>query len=60
MGIPLRGREFTSQDVTEARRWPSSARRWPSGIPEPGSIGRPLIMRSFSEESHTIVGVAGT
>lgn len=60
MGIPLRGREFTSQDVTErppvAIISAALAERY---FPNEDPIGRPLIMRSFTEEPHTIVGVAG-
>jgi putative ABC transport system permease protein len=60
MGIPLRGREFTPQDVTEAPPVAiisvALAERY---FPNQDPIGRTLIMRSFTEEPHTIVGVAG-
>ena len=60
LGIPVRGREFTDQDqiggppvaVISAAL---AAKYYPNEDP----IGRPLIMRSFLEEPHTIVGVAG-
>src|SRR5262245_57843552 len=60
MGIPLRGREFTPLDVAEAPlvaiiSATLAARYFPNQDP----IGRTLIMRSFTEEPHTIVGVAG-
>jgi putative ABC transport system permease protein len=60
MGIPLRGREFTARDVTEAPPVAiisaTLARRY---FPNQDPIGRTLIMRSFTDEPHTIVGVAG-
>jgi putative ABC transport system permease protein len=60
MGIPLRGREFTSQDVAEAPPVAIiSATLAERYFPDQDPIGRTLIMRSFSEEPHTIVGVAG-
>jgi putative ABC transport system permease protein len=60
MGIPLRGREFTSQDVTEAPPVAIiSAALAERYFPNQDPIGRKLIMRSFTEEPHTIVGVAG-
>ena len=60
MGIPLRGREFTSQDVSEAPPVAIiSAALAAQYFPNQDPIGRTLIMRSFSEEPHTIVGVAG-
>ena len=60
LGIPVRGREFTDQDriggppvaIISAAL---AAKYYPNEDP----IGRPLIMRSFLEEPHTIVGVAG-
>ncbi len=59
MGIPLRGREFTSQDVTDgplvAIISATLAERY---FPNQDPIGRLLIMRSFGEQPHTIVGVA--
>jgi putative ABC transport system permease protein len=60
LGIPLRGREFTSQDVTDAPRVAIiSAALAERYFPNQDAIGRALIMRSFTEEPHTIVGVAG-
>ena len=60
LGIPLRGREFTSQDVTEAPPVAIiSAALAERYFPNEDPIGRTLIMRSFTEEPHTIVGVAG-
>ena len=60
LGIPVRGREFTEQDqiggppvaIISAAL---AAKYYPNEDP----IGRPLIMRSFIEAPHTIVGVAG-
>ena len=60
LGIPVRGREFTDQDqiggppvaIISAAL---AAKYYPNEDP----IGRPLIMRSFLEAPHTIVGVAG-
>src|SRR5688572_3082325 len=60
LGIPVRGREFTDQDhiggppvaIISAAL---AAKYYPNQDP----IGRPLIMRSFGETPHTIVGVAG-
>jgi putative ABC transport system permease protein len=60
MGIPVRGREFTSQDVTEAPLVAIiSAALAERYFPDQDPIGRTLIMRSFGEQPHTIVGVAG-
>lgn len=60
MGIPLRGREFTSRDVTDAPPVAIiSAALAERYFPNDDPIGRTLIMRSFGEEPHTIVGVAG-
>jgi predicted permease len=60
MGIPLHGREFTSQDVTDAPPVAIiSAALAQQYFPNQDPIGRTLIMRSFTEEPHTIVGVAG-
>jgi putative ABC transport system permease protein len=60
LGIPLRGREFSDQDriggppvaIISAAL---AAKYFPGADP----IGRQLIMRSFIEEPHTIIGVAG-
>src|SRR5262245_10972456 len=60
MGIPLRGREFTSQDVTDAPPVAIiSARLAERYFPNQDPIGRTLVMGSFGEAPHTIVGVAG-
>ena len=60
MGIPLRGREFTSQDTDTAPPVAIiSAALAEKYYPNQDPIGRPLIMRSFTDEPHTIVGVAG-
>jgi putative ABC transport system permease protein len=60
MGIPLRGREFTSQDVTDAPPVAIiSATLAERYFPNQDPIGRTLIMGSFGETPHTIVGVAG-
>jgi putative ABC transport system permease protein len=60
MGIPLRGREFTSQDVSDAPPVAiistALAQKY---FPNQDPIGRTLVMRSFKDEPHTIVGVAG-
>jgi predicted permease len=64
MDIPLRGRDFDDRDVgtPETPAAPvtiiseSMARRyWPGEDP----IGRPVILRSFGQRPHTIIGVAG-
>ena len=60
LGIPLRGRDFSIQDTADTPpvaiiSAALAARYFPNEDP----IGRSLIMRSFSEEPHTIVGVAG-
>jgi putative ABC transport system permease protein len=60
MGIPLRGREFTSQDVTDAPPVAIiSATLAERFFPNQDPIGRTLIMGSLSDTPHTIVGVAG-
>ena len=60
MGIPLRGREFTSQDVTDAPLVAIiSATLAEKYFPNQDPIGRGLVMRSFSEQPHTVIGVAG-
>jgi len=64
MHIPLRGRDFDDRDVgTPAKPAAlvtiisdSMARRyWPGEDP----IGRPVVLRSFGDRPHTIIGVAG-
>ncbi|HXW08344.1 MAG TPA: ABC transporter permease [Vicinamibacterales bacterium] len=60
MGIPLRGREFTSRDVTDAPPVAIiSATLAERYFPNQDPIGRTLILGSFGETPHTIVGVAG-
>ena len=64
MNIPLRGRDFDDRDVGTPETpaalvtiiSESMARRyWPGEDP----IGRPVILRSFGQRPHTIIGVAG-
>ena len=64
MNIPLRGRDFDNRDVGTAEKpaalvtivSESMARRyWPGEDP----IGRPVILRSFGKDPHTIIGIAG-
>ena len=60
MGIPLRGREFTPQDVTDAPPVAIiSASLAEKYFPNQDPIGRGLVMRSFTEQPHTIIGVVG-
>ena len=61
MGIPLRGREFTSQDVTDGAAGGHHQRDAGGAVSSRTRIRSAalLIMRSFGEEPHTIVGVAG-
>jgi putative ABC transport system permease protein len=60
LGIPFRGREFTLQDTADsppvAVISTALARRY---FPNEDPIGRMLLMRSFGDAPHTIVGVAG-
>ena len=60
LGIPLRGREFTGQEGPDGPRVAIisetlAARYFPNG----DAIGRSIVMRSFGNDPHTIVGVAG-
>ena len=60
LGIPIRGREFSMQDLPDGPpvaiiSAALAAKYFPSEDP----IGRPLVMRSFREEPHIIIGVAG-
>ncbi len=60
LGIPVRGREFSWQDLPD--RPPVailSAALAAKYFPNEDAIGRQLIMRSFGERPHTIIGVAG-
>ena len=60
LGIPVRGREFTMQDVPEGPPVAIiSAALAAKYFPNEDPIGRPLVMRSFGETPHTIIGVAG-
>jgi putative ABC transport system permease protein len=60
LGIPIRGREFTVQDTIEGRPVAIiSAALAKKYFPNDDPIGRTLLMRSFTEDPHTIVGVAG-
>lgn len=60
LGIPLRGREFGMQDEIDGPPVAIiSAALAQKFFPNEDPIGRSLIMRSFREEPHTIVGVAG-
>jgi putative ABC transport system permease protein len=60
LGIPIRGREFTMQDAIGgppvAIISAALARKY---FPNEDPLGRTLLMRSFTEDPHTIVGVAG-
>jgi predicted permease len=60
LGIPLRGREFTMQDAVDgppvAIISAALARQY---FPNDDPIGRTLVMGSFTDDPHTIVGVAG-
>jgi putative ABC transport system permease protein len=58
LGIPLRGREFSDQDGDTPVAIISAALA-AKYFPNEDPIGRQLIMRSFTEEPHTIIGVAG-
>ena len=60
LGIPLRGREFTMQDTSDAPPVAIiSAALAKQYFPNDDPIGRTLLMRSFTDDPHTIVGVAG-
>jgi putative ABC transport system permease protein len=60
LGIPLRGREFSMQDTPETPPVAIiSAALAEKYYPGQDPIGRPLVMRSFRQDPHTIVGVAG-
>jgi putative ABC transport system permease protein len=57
LGIPLRGREFSMQETQAVTILSAAlaAKYFPNDDP----IGRTIVMRSFSEEPLTIIGVAG-
>ena len=60
LGIPVRGREFSDQDGIDTPPVAIiSAALATKYFPNEDPIGRQLIMRSFGETPHTIVGVAG-
>ena len=60
LGIPLRGREFTMQDSADSPPVAIiSAAIAQKYFPNEDPIGRAIVMRSFREDPHTIVGVAG-
>jgi putative ABC transport system permease protein len=60
LGIPVRGREFTLQDTSDGPPVAIiSAALAQKYFPDDDPLGRTLLMRSFTEEPHTIVGVAG-
>ena len=60
LGIPIRGREFTMQETGDsplvAIISEALAKKY---FPNDDPVGRKLVMGSFSEEPHTIIGVAG-
>ena len=59
LGIPVRGREFSDQDGVDIPVAIISAALAAKYFPNEDPLGRQLIMRSFTEEPHTIIGVAG-
>jgi putative ABC transport system permease protein len=60
LGIPIRGREFSLQDSIEGPPVAIiSAALAEKYFPNDDPIGRQLVMRSFREDPHTIIGVAG-
>ena len=60
LGIPIRGREFTMQDAIGGPPVAIiSAALAKQYFPNDDPIGRTLLMRSFTDDPHTIVGVAG-
>jgi putative ABC transport system permease protein len=60
LGIPIRGREFSLQDSIEGPPVAIiSAALAEKYFPNDDPIGRKLVMRSFREDPHTIIGVAG-
>ncbi|HUQ89747.1 MAG TPA: ABC transporter permease [Vicinamibacterales bacterium] len=60
LGIPLRGRDFSAQDGEKSPLVAIiSAAIAAKYFPNEDPIGRPIIMGSFSEQPHTIIGVAG-
>jgi putative ABC transport system permease protein len=60
LGIAVRGREFSDRDGIDTPPVAIiSAALAAKYFPNEDPIGRQLIMRSFREEPHTIIGVAG-
>jgi putative ABC transport system permease protein len=60
LGIPIRGREFSLQDSADGPPVAIiSAALAAKYFPNEDPIGKQLVMRSFQEAPHTIVGVAG-
>ena len=60
LGIPIRGREFRMQDTIDGPPVAIiSAALAKKYFPNEDPLGRTLLMRSFTEDPHTIVGVAG-
>jgi putative ABC transport system permease protein len=60
LGIPIRGRDFTvHEDANAPLVAIISAALAKKYFPNDDPIGRTLVMRSFGEEPHTIIGVAG-
>ena len=59
LGIPIRGREFSMQDAADGPPVAIiSAALAAKYFPNQDPLGRQLVMRSFREDPHTIVGVA--
>ena len=60
LGIPIRGREFSMRDTSDGPPVAIiSAALAAKYFPNEDPIGRQLVMRSFREDPHTIIGVAG-
>jgi putative ABC transport system permease protein len=60
MGIPLRGRDFTAQDMEKSPRVAIiSAAIAAKYFPNDDPLGRAIVMGSFGDAPQTIIGVAG-
>jgi putative ABC transport system permease protein len=60
LGIAIRGREFSMQDMPDGPPVAIiSAALAAKYFPNEDPIGRQLVMRSFRDDPHTIIGVAG-
>jgi putative ABC transport system permease protein len=60
LGIPIRGREFTMQDTIDGPPVAIiSATLAKKYFPHDDPLGRTLLISSFGQDPHTIVGVAG-